>query len=295
MSTDRHDNAQLFIPEREDPVFTRIFYWYVLSLYRRRFRAVWLDDRRLPRTRRATLYIGNHNAWWDALTPLLINERVIGKRARALMEEQQLRRYPFFRRLGVFSIDRRHPRRALASMEHAVDLLNGSGHRVDGDGAAENPSRSLPWSERPVGLWFYPEGKLVGPDMPVAAENGIAWLARKLDPGCTEIIPFASHIHHMRGDKPELFVRMGPALDHGMFAAKGGAAAEEPSTEHQDPAWQASNPVQEQVSQPAARVAEILEELRASARRDSAVCNADGHPEGGFRLLLGRPYGSLTE
>ncbi|TVQ67964.1 MAG: hypothetical protein EA363_11755 [Balneolaceae bacterium] len=270
MSTSQNGSSPLFIPEKESPVFTRIFYRYALTLYRRRFRAVWLDDRQMPRNRLATLYIGNHNSWWDALNPLLLNERVIGQRARAMMDEEQLLQYPFFRWLGVFSINRQHPRKALASLEHAVQLLNESGD-----------------AQRPVGLWFYPEGKLMRPDKPIVAENGITWLARKLDPARTEIVPFATHIHSMRGDKPELFVRMGPAINPRMFEMTGEPARDQAQTR---------------------RIAGIMEQLRESVRRDSADFGDSGGsgdsgsgpgksgPVGnkqtvdGFRLLLGRPY-----
>jgi 1-acyl-sn-glycerol-3-phosphate acyltransferase len=232
MSSPSNGIRPFFIPEKVSPVFTRIFYWYMLTLYRRRFRAVWLDDRQMPRTTRATLCIGNHNTWWDALNPLLLNERVIGKQARAMMDEEQLLRYPFFRRLGVFSINRQHPRKALASLEHAARLLNESG-----------------LDKRPVCLWSYPEGKLVRPDMPIVAENGITWLIRKLDPDRTEIVPFAAHIHAMRGDKPELFVRIGPSIDPRMFAMTGEPARDQAQTR---------------------RIAGIIEQLRESVRRDSA-------------------------
>ncbi len=250
-------SSPLFIPEIDSPFFIRIFYWYVLTLYRRRFRAVWLDDREMPGNRRATLYIGNHNSWWDALNPLLLNERVIGKRACAMMDEEQLLRYPFFRRLGVFSINRQHPRKALASLEHAARLLNESG-----------------LSERAVGLWFYPEGKLVRSEMPITAENGITWLARKLDPDRTEIVPFATHIHFMRGDRPELFVRLGASINPRMFEMTGEPARDQSQTR---------------------RIAGIIEQLRESVRRDSAdfgdpETEAGKNTVDGFRLLLGRPY-----
>ena len=268
---------QLFLPEKESPVFVRVFYWYVLSLYRRRFRAVWLDDRQLLSSRRATLFIGNHNTWWDALTPLLLNERVIHKRARAMMDEEQLLQFPFFRRLGVFSINRQHPRRALASLDYAVRLLNESGYpstldepgNTSGAGPhRRNPNSGLPRAGRPVGLWFYPEGKLVRPETPITAENGITWLAGKMDPDRTEIVPFTSHIHFMRGDKPELFVRMGTALDRRMFEMK-------------------DDPVRDQSQ--TRRIAHIMEQLRESTRRDSADFDRERNTVDGFRLLLGRP------
>ncbi len=286
-----------FISEIDSPVFNRVFYWYSLTLFRRRFRAVWLDDSAVQPSSRASLYIGNHNSWWDALVPLLINERVLRQRARALMDVEQLQKYPFFRRLGVFSIDRQHPRKALESMEYAAELLNSTGRPPEEDNAAVEQSKrpgqpeqssqsALPdrtaQSARPdqsagpaqtprtsptVGLWFYPEGKLVRPETPIKLEGGIKWLARKLDPARTEIIPFAIHMHFMRSDKPELFVRMGEALDLRMFEMRG-------------------DPVRDETQ--ADRIAMILRHLRDATRRDSAHFDEAGRPNGGFRLLLGR-------
>lgn len=298
------DHSSEFQQERSSRIFIRLFYRYVLTLYRRRFQAVWLDDTAVQPDLRATLYMGNHNAWWDALTPLLLNERVLHQRARAVMDEEQLRRYPFFRRLGVFSIDRKHPRRALASLEHAAELLNGSGYApgempvkkpgsastapgeqdappksageqtgtqaagTEHAGISNTPHpRDLPPSLRPVGLWFYPEGKLVRPEKPVTVEGGTTWLVRKLDPARTRIVPFASHIHHMRSDKPELFVRMGKPMDQRLFELRGDPVRDET---HGD------------------RISITLRQLRDALRRDSGTFDVDGHPAGGFRLLLGR-------
>ncbi len=297
------DHQPDFIREINSPLFNRVFYWYCLTLFRRRFRAVWLDDSAVRPSSRSTLYLGNHNSWWDALVPLLINERVLHQRARALMDVEQLRKYPFFRRLGVFSIDREHPRRALDSMEYAAALLNSTGRPPDDSRVKSEPEGSkhpmpasqsahsdetanpdetarpdktvrpaqTPQTSPPVGLWFYPEGKLVRPETPIKLEGGIKWLARKLDPARTEIIPFAIHMHFMRSDKPELFVRMGEALDLRMFEMRG-------------------DPVRDETQ--ADRIAIILRHLRDATRRDSARFEEAGRPNGGFRLLLGRPTNS---
>ena len=308
MNAPQDKNRSLFISEKESPLFSRLFYWYVLTLYRRRFGAVWLDDRQLSHNTRATLYIGNHNTWWDALNPLLLSKRVIGKRARAMMDEKQLQRYPFFRRLGVFSICREHPRKALASLDHAARLLNESGYEQKpypaetdtGQNRDLKPLHNLPRSERPVVFWFYPEGKLVHPGTPVVVESGVLRLARKLDAARTEIVPFATHIHSMRGDKPELFIRIGPAIDREVFEKRS------------EPAGDRDN---------SRRIAQIIEQLRDTVIRDSArlagsantqTDAGDGDATGsvvksrslsaettdggetrgvdGFRLLLGRAY-----
>ena len=105
------------------------------------------------------------------------------------------------------------------------------------------------------------------PETPIKLEGGIKWLARKLDPARTEIIPFSIHMHFMRSDKPELFVRLGEALDLRMFEMRG-------------------DPVRDETQ--ADRIAMILRHLRDATRRDSARFEEADRPHGGFRLLLGR-------
>ena len=40
-----------------------------------------------------------------------------------MMDEQGLRQYPFFRRIGAFSVNRDKPRDMLASLQYAAGLL----------------------------------------------------------------------------------------------------------------------------------------------------------------------------
>ncbi len=231
-----------FIKDKVSPVFYRMFYWYSLTLFRRRFRRVWIDDSVHPPGGTSVLFVGTHNSWWDGMIPLLMNEASFGLDARAIMDEQQLRRYPFFRYLGVYSINRDYPLRAMKSLEYTVRLLNNS------------------TEEHPVGIWAYPEGKLVNPHKAVTLESGLAWLSRHIDPEKCEIIPFTSHMHTMRGDKPELFIKLGNPIGPKIYRS----------------------------GHVLAHVTYTLEELRKSCRETSGNFDEDGYPQGGFRLLLGR-------
>lgn len=242
-----------FIPDAYSPVFNRVFYWYCLWLFRHRFQCVWLDDSAIIveggnhqskyRLRaNSTLYLGNHNSWWDGLVPLLLNEKIFRKRARAMMDEDQLKKIPFFRKLGTFSINRRHPRKALKSLAYAAGLLNDA-----------PPGKG-------IGLWVYPEGKLVAAETPIAIESGIPRLIRQLDLSKTDILPFAIHMHTMRGDKPELFVMLGKPVQPDICLTDSFRSD----------------------------AAQLLENLRASCRRESSQFDETGKPAGGFRLICGR-------
>lgn len=230
-----------FLGEIYSPIFKRLFYWYTLTLFIRRFRCVWLDNTGLPFSGNSTLFIGNHNSWWDGLIPLLLNEKVFHMQARAIMDEEQLVKYPFFRRLGAFSINRKHPRKAMKSLEYAARLLN----------EAE--------LKEGVGLWLYPEGRLVSRETPIRLESGLVWLSRRIDLDRSDVVPFATHMHTIRSDKPELFIKIGNPVG--------------PSILHSGDMM--------------VRTTRILEDLRQSCRRQSVEFDEDGVPGNGFRLLLG--------
>lgn len=103
-----------------------------------------------------------------------------------MMEDKQLHRYPFFRRLGVFSINLSSPRSSMQSMRYAVESMR-------------CPNASL---------YIYPQGKIV----PFSTENlnfkkGIGWLAKKIPDA--DIVPVAIYIHTKESDKPRLEILVG--------------------------------------------------------------------------------------
>ena len=102
------------------------------------------------------------------------------------MEDKQLKRYPFFRRLGVFSINLSSARSSMKSLRYAIRSMN-------------RPHASL---------YIYPQGKIV----PFATDNlqfkkGIGWLAKKL-PAC-DLVPVGINIHTKESDKPKLEIKIG--------------------------------------------------------------------------------------
>jgi 1-acyl-sn-glycerol-3-phosphate acyltransferase len=51
------------------------------------------------------LVVANHTTWWDALVALYASELLLGCDGYALMDAANLRRVPFFRRVGAFGVD----------------------------------------------------------------------------------------------------------------------------------------------------------------------------------------------
>ncbi len=179
-----------FIPARESVFVISFFKWYSWYLMKRRFRSLYVRNGHTIDRTKATLYICNHHYWWDGLTPLVLNEFIFHQHARAIMEDKQMRAYPFFSKIGAFSINRNNPKSALSSLDYAAQWL-----RV--------PNACL---------FLYPEGKFSQPHEPIRIESGVTKL---LDwaPVC-DLVCISMHISYQNGDKPDFFIDISPSLVH---------------------------------------------------------------------------------
>lgn len=174
-----------FLPAKESQIFIKIFRLYTWLLFKRRFKKVWLKQEYEPCSQCKSIYFLNHHSWWDGLIPLLLNEYRFHQQARAVMEDKQVKQYPFFQKLGAFSINRDDPRKAITSLRYAVKSLE----------------------RQHSSLFIYPEGSITPVGSPMNFEGGLAWLHNKLDD--VDFIPVAIHMHTIRYDKPELHLHVG--------------------------------------------------------------------------------------
>lgn len=178
-----------FIPAQESRLFISLFEVYCKWLFWHRFESVNLESEYSPAEGRKTIYYLNHNSWWDGLIPFLLNQRLFKQNARGMMEDVQLHRYKFFRRIGVFSINLGSARSSMKSLRYAI--------------------RSM---ERPnAALYIYPQGKIV----PFSTRsfdfrNGIGWLAKKLPHA--DLVPVGIYIHTKVSDKPTLEINVGSEI-----------------------------------------------------------------------------------
>ncbi|PKD45377.1 hypothetical protein CWD77_05465 [Rhodohalobacter barkolensis] len=166
-----------------------MFDLYVRNLFWRRFKNIAIDQEYQPGEDSKTIYYLNHTSWWDGLIPLLLNQKIFKQKARALMEDKQMRDHKFFSRIGAFSVNLEEPRAALKSMRYAVDSMK-----------RQNSS-----------LFIYPEGKIV----PYSTQKpnfqkGLGWIASRTPEA--DVVPVGIYIHTARHDKPELFIKVGPSV-----------------------------------------------------------------------------------
>jgi len=178
-----------FIPANESKWFISIFDLYVRNLFWRRFKNIAIDQQYQPEKQSKTIYYLNHTSWWDGLIPFLLNQKLFKQNARALMEDKQMRQHKFFSKIGAFSVNLSEPRAALKSLRYAVDSMKRS-----------NSS-----------LFIYPEGKIVPfSTQKPEFQKGLGWIAGRTTD--TDIVPIGIYIHTARHDKPELNLKIGPAV-----------------------------------------------------------------------------------
>lgn len=100
------------------------------------------------------LFLSTHSAWWDGLIMYMINEHFLRHDIHVLMDEDGLRRFPFFRHLGAFSVKKGSLSDVRASLAYANELLT-SGKSV----------------------WMFPQGQEMPQELrPVEIESGATLL-----------------------------------------------------------------------------------------------------------------------
>ncbi len=138
------------------------------------------------------IIVANHSSWWDAVMPILISLDLYNHNAYGVMVEEELAKFRFFRRIGMFSIDRKNPRSAMRSLQYGADLLRRT-DRV---------------------LWYYPQGEIVPNDRrPVAIESGIARLVEMI--GEVTVIPLALRYELLDNERPDVWMRCGEVTRFG--------------------------------------------------------------------------------
>jgi 1-acyl-sn-glycerol-3-phosphate acyltransferase len=120
----------------------------------------------------------------------MLNEYLFKQKARAMMEDIQLHKFPFFRYIGAFSVNRNNSRKTISSLRYALQSVQ-----------RKNSS-----------LFIYPEGKIV-PDhgQKLYFEKGIGFLHKNC-PEC-DFVPIAININVIKSSKPDLYIKIGQPVD----------------------------------------------------------------------------------
>lgn len=175
------------IEARRNAAFERGFAVYLEWLARRSFDAIWVQDgARLPDG--GFVAASNHTSWWDGFVPYL-SQRALAPQTPffVMMSEAELRRFPFFRLSGAFSVDGTSARAAWPSIAYAAQCAASGG-----------------------GVWIFPEGRIRPPGGMSAFTSGFVHAARR---GGVPIVPVALRFAMLGAQRPEAFLTIGSPVD----------------------------------------------------------------------------------
>lgn len=180
------------IPAAKSPLFEAWFLRHVRGRLRRAFSSLRLAGAEHVVKAAAAgpvLWIGNHTSWWDPLVAYHLSGNYFGLDGHAMMDARNLRRLPFFARIGAFGVDLDDPADGARSLRYAARLLDRPRRMV----LVFPQGRERPVTERPLG--FRP---------------GSGELARLTPRG--QVLPFAVRYEMGAEELPRAYVRFGPPL-----------------------------------------------------------------------------------
>lgn len=174
--------------------FESLFLAYTRNLFWRRFHELKITGLENLRARDKSLPLvlyANHSSWWDPLAAFVISKKA-GLDAFAMMEEKNLQKLKFFRRIGAFSVVRENPREAIKTIRYAVSLLK------------EKPNRAV---------WIFPQGEIQPNSIrPLKFYNGAAKIIEQT--GKCFAAPVAMHYEFLENWKPTAFACVGEVKLH---------------------------------------------------------------------------------
>ncbi len=178
-------------PGSELPKIAPLTLWYLRRTarryFRKHFRSVMVQRLNLLREARGPLIVyGNHSSWWDPLLMLLLARVALPKRRHyAPMDAEALKRYPIFRRLGVFPVEMSTARGAAMFLRMSMAVLESGGV-----------------------LWITPQGRFADPRVQsLGFKPGLGALVARM-PDVT-LLPMAVEYTFWDERLPETLVRLG--------------------------------------------------------------------------------------
>ena len=127
-----------------------------------------------------------HFSWWDAIITIVLSLKTFQLHAIGMMEERQLKRYGFFRKIGMFSVQGDNPLSSLRSLQYASEELR----------------------ENAQALWMFPQGTLRNQEMmPLNLQPGLSILLKKSKK--LLMVPIAMQYYFLREEQPECFISIG--------------------------------------------------------------------------------------
>lgn len=176
------------IRAKRHPMGKALLTWFFIHLLRSHFQAIYAADADQIRQLDpgiATIGYANHTNWWDGPVLIFLTRLQPHKAFYCMMEEKQMRHYPFFSWIGAFSVDLQSRTKSAASVRYALKCL-------------KNPATFI---------WIFPQGAMVKETDPIEIKRGADFLAHKRS--AASLLPVFFRFRFRREQKPEIFIRFG--------------------------------------------------------------------------------------
>lgn len=177
----------MLIEARKNSALETIYSAYARRLIRRQFGSLQISGSGFPATEHLVIAYMNHSAWWDAVIPVHLSHDLFRREIHALMEGEQLRKYPFFRHLGCFGPTEKTVADAKAVVDHATSVLTNA--------------------KGPAVFWIFPQGAILPSRCPMEFKSGLARIAERLPDAA--VVPVAIRYEFLKDQKPDCFVKIG--------------------------------------------------------------------------------------
>lgn len=170
------------------PRFKRWFFLYLkYYLFKKQIGKIVVNGNWVERDE-PTLYLINHSAWWDGLILFYFVQSQSDKQHAVMMDEEGLRRYPFFQKLGAFSVNKNKPRDLVQTFRYMTDLFN---------------------QLHPI--WVFPQGKVEHQDtVPYVFQKGVGRMMTLVDN--IHVVPVTLHYAFLEEQKPVVSIKVGDAF-----------------------------------------------------------------------------------
>ena len=181
------------IPAKKNNIIGSLFALYHKRLLKKHFYRIHLSCREnlaQAGKEQPVILAANHSNWWDGFIAYYISNRLMKCDDYLMMDIKQMKKYSFFKYIGVFSVDRESPTEAIRSVNYAAEIL-------------KNSNRCL---------WIFPQGEMTPQDKrPLVFYSGISKIAERA--GKVKTIPVAFRYEFLMEQRPEVFISIGRPVD----------------------------------------------------------------------------------
>jgi 1-acyl-sn-glycerol-3-phosphate acyltransferase len=102
-----------------------IFRFYIYRMFRRHFNSFNLIGSDPQINDQLPLIVTpNHSTWWDGFFLYFINSHFFQRKYYIMMLEDQLLNFPFFAKLGAFSIMQDNPKKIIETIDYSAKILS---------------------------------------------------------------------------------------------------------------------------------------------------------------------------